>query len=77
MADVLTLGQQQISSSALSGPIEISGTFQQQLVPNVRIQHLILLLNRQRKTLLLLNLLYQSGKSVPLHLVTSFIAGGD
>ena len=33
MADVLILGQQQINSSALSGPIEISGTFQQQLTP--------------------------------------------
>ena len=34
MADVLTLGQQQIKSSALSGPIEISVTFKQQHVPN-------------------------------------------
>ena len=41
IAGVLTLGQQQINSSAQSGPIEINGTFQQQLVPNVTIQHLI------------------------------------
>ena len=33
MPDVFTLGQQQINSSALSGPIAISVTFQQQLVP--------------------------------------------
>ena len=62
MADVLTLGQQQINSSALSGPIEISGTFQQQLVPTGMV-------------LTLLRLLYQSGISAPLPLVATFIVG--
>ena len=32
-----------INSAVLSGPIKISGTFQQQLVPNGTRQHLILL----------------------------------
>ena len=75
MADVLTLGQQQIIISVLLGTTEISGTFQQQLVPNGTIQHLILLRNRQRKMLLLLSLLCQSGMSAPLPLVTNFTVG--
>ena len=40
---MLTLGQQQINSSELSGPAKISGTFQQQLVPDGAIQHMVLL----------------------------------
>ena len=65
-----------INSSPLSGPMQISGTSQQQLVPNWDKPTLDSALKKGKESLLLLlSLLYQSGLSAPLPLVATFIAG--
>ena len=72
MGDVLTLEQQQVFSSALSGPTKFSGTFQHQLCEMWQ-PHIETALKQQRKMLTLMSLLNQSGMSAPLPLVTTFM----
>ena len=74
MADVLTLGQQQIFSSALSGPTKISSISQQQL-SEYNNSILDSALKKAKKDVHTLSLLNQSSMSVPLPLVTPFKAG--